>query len=459
MSIARDQLFDNARTLSNSIKLQFEADLMALDHVANLWRQDSNISRPKFREYVKSEFFQGSLDIMTSVILLHRVLDHQRDAVEADPGSVQVRYDCCNGTVYDLGEKACRDTAKTQCSIPGERFHFVALNTTSKTKDRAPPSPEYTVVMYQEPLENNPGPMGFDMQSHPARRSAWEAAAETGRKQLTKRVERIYSDRAEFGMLAWNPVFVDVAVDGNKTLFDGVELNSKGEWERQGKTPYAIGSVNGVYLLQNLFYKGIHSVFGKELSDTRAYLYDVRPGTEPDEALLAVYDPLYTADGLFTEAANNKALTLEQIKQRSEEVQVNAFTLDHTDVEFAVILEPSDRYFGSRITKNAIMVLLLSLGLVLAAQCERWLGHPSILSSEEVWRAKYEADFRKELEERIVIEAKQRAIEQAAAERAGGVQYSVVSQITTPGTPSDGARTPESNDGVPDTESGAACLA
>mmetsp|Transcript_89955 Transcript_89955/g.160100 ORF Transcript_89955/g.160100 Transcript_89955/m.160100 type:complete len:472 (-) Transcript_89955:160-1575(-) len=390
IQVAKAGLLRDTESLSMTIKARIENDFFALDSVANHWSQRSDMDRPQFRKYITSPFFNKSLSSMTTAILLHRVKDSQRDVIEQETGSLKLRSDCCHGSVYDADSAACNLTAEAQCSLPDGRFHFVCINMTTKVKDRCPRAQEYVVVMYQEPFEKNPGPMGFNMLSHPGRESAWLEAIETGQKAATKRVKRVYASQPEWGMLVWNPVFVDEETSGNQTFFDSPELFKKSELEAMGRRPYALGSVSGVYLLQRTLLGAVQDHVSS-LQDVRLHLFDRRNSTKPDESLLAVFDPQLSHEEMYALAWEDQGLTPKMVKDRSHNAVQVALTIGDSTLELLVVVEPNENWEQRQATSAPWIVLGVSLALGYASQLERWVGHPEILSAHALIEAKKES--------------------------------------------------------------------
>jgi CHASE1-domain containing sensor protein len=69
------------------------------------------------------------------------------------------------------------------------------------------PRPEYVVVAYIEPIENNRTALGFDIYSNPVRAAAIETARNTGRPTATAPIELVQESGTQKGMLALLPIY------------------------------------------------------------------------------------------------------------------------------------------------------------------------------------------------------------------------------------------------------------
>jgi len=387
-------LGNTAKTVANALRLQMESDLWVLDSVANLWHLDSQLSRHEFRQYVLSPYFMPKLTAMRTVILVHRVQAQHRDLYEMDPESVEVREDCCNGTAYDIPSEGlyCRDSAKNQCRITGEpRLHITAAFPQPEGgKPEVMPAsvddPEHLVVWYQEPLELNPGPTGFDLGSLASRRVGFEESTETGRKAFTKRLLRQFATVPEYGMLVWNNVVTDNAAFGNSSLLQGAPIFTKAEVEQQGKEPYAIGSVVAVYTLQHMLTGLIENVFGRELEDTRLYLFDERPTTGESERLLAIYDAQMTKAEVGNLVVEMGEMHRDEIIAQTEHTQLNRFLICDGYMSLSVAVAPKRNYFRHRVSNVPHFILAITLVMIMISQLERWCGHPFIVSQHGLVR-------------------------------------------------------------------------
>lgn len=394
-------LRNTAKTVANALRLQMESDLDVLDSVADMWHLDSQLSRPKFRQYVLSPYFRPKLNAMRTVILVHRIQAQHRDLYETEPGSVEVREDCCNGTAYDIPSEGvyCRARADNQCRITGEPRLYItaAFPRPEGGKPEVMPAsaddPEHLAVWYQEPLELNPGPTGFDLGSLPSRRAGFEESTETGQKAFTKRLMRHFASVPEYGMLVWNNVFTDKAAFGNSSLLQGAPFCTRAEVEQQGKEPYAIGSVVAVYTLQQMLTGVIKNVFGKELEDTRLYLFDERTATGESERLLAIYDTEMTEVQVGNLVVEMGEMHRDDIVAHIEHTQLNRFSISGTQMSLSVAVAPKHDYFRHRVSNVPHFILGISLVMILIAQLERWLGHPLIVSQHGLVRARIESQF------------------------------------------------------------------
>jgi CHASE1-domain containing sensor protein len=71
----------------------------------------------------------------------------------------------------------------------------------------ASPRPEYVVVAYIEPIEDNRTALGFDIYSNPVRAVAIETARSTGRPTATAPIELVQESGTQKGMLALLPIY------------------------------------------------------------------------------------------------------------------------------------------------------------------------------------------------------------------------------------------------------------
>lgn len=69
------------------------------------------------------------------------------------------------------------------------------------------PRPEYVVVTYIEPIEDNRNALGFDISSSPSRALAIEIARNTGRPTATGPIDLVQESGSQKGMLALLPVY------------------------------------------------------------------------------------------------------------------------------------------------------------------------------------------------------------------------------------------------------------
>eukprot|EP00928_Gymnodinium_smaydae_P080072 TRINITY_DN6386_c1_g1_i3.p1 TRINITY_DN6386_c1_g1~~TRINITY_DN6386_c1_g1_i3.p1 ORF type:complete len:497 (-),score=89.67 TRINITY_DN6386_c1_g1_i3:153-1643(-) len=425
----RNHLKATAKTVANTVKAKIESDLKALEAVGNLWRLDSKLDVPTYRLYVTSPLFKDNLQTMTTVMLLHNAKDQNRDKYELHPSFLALKHDCCKGTKYDLSfelKDKCRIRAKHQCGLSADRYHFVANEAATKKKIRAPKSDTYMVIMAQEPFENNPAPMGFDMRTFASRKVAWERAAATGEIAFTKRAIRTFAVPPEFGIVTWLPLFVD-AVDSNKTLFDGVNLLSKQELELQGKTPYPIASVSGVYVVSKILENSLRKVFGDELRHTTIYLFDDRDDVESSESLLSIYADSVSGNNNLMDNSN---LSPSTIMARTPGSQANSIKIEGTEMSVNIVIEPDELFLQSNRSNAPTWILLVSLLLVFGSQIERWLGKPSVVSTAHLRRTKAEAEVRAALEPQIKRQVDE--AEQREAERDAGVMTAWAAPSTEP---------------------------
>jgi len=406
-SHALEALENTGKTVAKSLKLQMEADMSTLDGVANLWALNSRISRMDYRRFITSPYFKDRLLSMNTVMLVHRIKPWQRDSYETDPESVVVRTDCCNGTKYDIPGSTCRAKAKNQCNIPGANRFFITEFVTVDGKTQVLPATadasgrnEYLVIMYQEPYELNPGPTGFDIGSQVDRRAAFYEADKTGLKVVSKRLLRVFAARKEFGMLVLNNVFVNNVKYGDKTLLDGVPIASKSEVMSSGGEPYFIGSVVAVYLLEPMLIKIINKVFGREIQNTRIYLFDDGAAVSETERLIGLYDPSLSEDQMMD-------LVIELSERTKAELlfdknsQVNTFALEGTKAVFSVGMVPNSNYLAAHVSQVPYYILGISIAIIAISQFERWLGHPWIVSEHELIRAAIEQDLRSKIDEEM----------------------------------------------------------
>mmetsp|Transcript_3279 Transcript_3279/g.10203 ORF Transcript_3279/g.10203 Transcript_3279/m.10203 type:complete len:524 (-) Transcript_3279:33-1604(-) len=422
---ALKSLKHTAISVTKALRLTMTSDLSTLDAVANVWHLDSRMSRYDFRQLILSDYFRPQLNMMETIILIHRVRGNQRDAMETEPSAVQVRTECCNTTAFDVPArgKICRNTAKNQCRIPGNRYHFVQRITRedgSKAMVPAANNSEYAVIYYQEPLEDNPGPTGLDMMSMADRIEAFWESDRTGLKGVTKRLKRFYSAVPEFGMLIWNNVFLDTTRDGEKMMLDGVQLQTKQRILDAGGEPYAVGSVVAVYRIQNLLRTVATQVFGEELMDAKLYLFDKRSKTEENERLLAMYDMRQNEEDTNSEVWENRDQPIDFFL-KDENAQYNDLVVPGTEVAFSVALVPHSDYLARHTTEYPLIILGISLCLVICAQMERWMGHPIIISELTLQRSLVEQELREELEPQIAQKAAD--ITEAEAATACGAPY------------------------------------
>jgi hypothetical protein len=345
---------------------------------------------------------------METIILTQRVKPHQREELENEPSAVELRRECCNGTKYDIPSQGsiCSVRAKSQCKIQGpHKYYFTEVihndDGSRKVLQAAHDEKDRLIVNWQEPLEKNPGPIGLDLFSLPARAEAfWESDA-TGQKGVTKRMVRVFASNREFGVLVWNNVFVCNTTDGNKTLSQGVQLGPKAKILETCNDPYSIGSVVAVYKPQVMLSSAISKIFTREVTDTKLFLFDNRPTTEERQRLLAYYDQSITPVAMNEEAMRISEQTIEELTQ-SDDVQLNNFAIPGTNnVEFLVAAVPNDSFMDRHTSKFPVVILILSLVLVGTSQIERWLGHPAIISQSALARAKWEQLIRAEIEREI----------------------------------------------------------
>jgi len=230
---------------------------------------------------------------------------------------------------------------------------------------------------------------------------------------MTRRMERVFSP-GEFGLLIWNNLFVDKAVDGNKTVtMDGVNLMTKQELVHQGKEPYSIASVIAVYEVQYMFYNTVQKAFSQSLENTQVWLLDERVSTPNNQRILAMWDSGLTPEQMKSLVMESKAKTKDQLCENREKFKSLNFqipTLADGTILSVLVLPKDDYSYGtSEFYPN--LILILSLVLATVAQVERWIGHPVVISSTKLWQAKVENELRQALEPEIVhrssVEAEQ----------------------------------------------------
>lgn len=180
-------------------------------------------------------------------------------------------------------------------------------------------------------------------------------------------------------------------------VLDGVQLNRKKTIEDLGGTPHSIGSVVAVYQINRMLVNIIKNVFGREIQDTRIYLFDNRPTTPANEQLLAMYDPMQTAEQMQATVIDKQHTTVEDLK-KNDDVQVNTFDVSGVEVSFVVALVPTDDYIAAHTTNAPYIILCISIALVIFAQLERWMGHPWVMSQDSLVRTYMEREIRVQVE-------------------------------------------------------------
>jgi len=257
------------------------------------------------------------------------------------------------------------------------------------------------VMMYMEPLELNPGPMGLDFFSMPDRTAGFLDADESGEKGMTTRMLRAFADTSEFGLLVWNNLFVDLSTDANKTLYHGVKLAKKDRIIGAGGTPYSLASVVAVYRIQVLLENVITKVFGVEVGQTQIFLFDDRPSTGERQRLMAMYDQSLTPSQRSNRAVAMGGKTKAELTD-AKDAQINSFKVKGTRSDFSVAVVPTERYMATHTSEYPYFILMISLLLVVVAQLERWCGHPILVSSYTLTQSRIEEELRAKVEWSIV---------------------------------------------------------
>jgi hypothetical protein len=232
-------------------------------------------------------------------------------------------------------------------------------------------------------------------------------------------MERVFSP-GEFGLLVWNNLFVDRAVDGNKSvMIDGVTLMTKEELEHEGKEAYSIGSVMAVYELQYMLSNVIARVFGRALDNTRVWLLDERANTEENERILAMWDASLTEPEMAANVMVNKEKTKADLLQGNSKSY--DFSIDGMaeGTKLSILVVPHERFLSDMRSYYPGLILALSLVLATTSQVERWIGHPIVISSTKLWQAKIEQELRDDIEPQILRVASDGAIAHASRENHG----------------------------------------
>lgn len=110
-----------------------------------------------------------------------------------------------------------------------------------------------------------------------------------------------------------------------------------------------------------------------------------------NERLLAVYDPELTEEEMVEMLVQLGAATVPEITGASPDTQSHSFDLEDLSLRLTMAMVPSDSYFASRVSNVPYAILGISIGMVLFAQAERWVGHPSVVSQSGLIRDSIEA--------------------------------------------------------------------
>lgn len=394
--------------VAKALRLQMQADLATLDTVANLWSLSGDLSREDYRKFILSPYFSERRRVMDTIMLVHRIQPSHQEAYETHPDAVRARAACCNSSEYDIPSQhvVCRSRS-AQCKQPGDRFQIlehVMVDGQSKVRPASADASargEHLVVYYQEPCEVNPGPMGMDLGSLPDRREGFTRSDATGGKGVTGRLSSMFVGKTQYCMLVWNNVFANAKTMAGRSILGGVPTYTKQQVIDMGGEPYSIGSVVAKYSTQRMLVSTIAKVFGREISNTRIYFFDGRAEVPTNERLLAVYDPELTEEEMVEMLVQLGAATVPEITGASPDTQSHSFDLEDLSLRLTMAMVPSDSYFASRVSNVPYAILGISIGMVLFAQAERWVGHPSVVSQSGLIRDSIEAELRAAIKEEM----------------------------------------------------------
>jgi len=201
----------------------------------------------------------------------------------------------------------------------------------------------------------------------------------------------------------FNNVYTRIENKGVKTiLHDDMELQKKQRVIDSGGTPYAIGSVVGVYAVQDMLFEIVNKVFPRDgVKDAKIYLFDERMTTPPYEQFFAFYDPMLSEIESKERMTQNAHLSKAQVLADNPRAVEGMQSINGTTFQFSVLLAPNDDYLSEQTSFYPYCILCISVLLVFVGQCERWLGHPTILSESQLVQAKVEAKMRKDVEEKV----------------------------------------------------------
>jgi len=335
--IVNAALADTVSAMARVIGLHIERDLGYQDQVANLWSLIPDISREKFREFIISPAFIPISDTMAGMSLIRYFNGSNRSQFEQNNEAFV--KECCAGLCAN--------------HVYCEEQRFMVMETVNGAFGESPPQDSYLVVDYIEPLASNIGALGFNLASNAARLEAWQNATKSGQKVFTRRLTLMQTGGTEFGILVWQALFK--SKDNSKIVFKSNENAST----------QAVGSINGVYLTQQLLDKSLN-VFKKddELGGLNIYLMDSQ-GSDGNQ-LLASF-------GNFTEdqQASNRNLNLWDFPDRALSSNIH---VPNSSASLVLVVEPDKSYVSKRTSDMPLVLLMWSLLLVCLAQMERSLG-------------------------------------------------------------------------------------
>lgn len=365
-----------AQSITNSIKAGMQQDLVYQDMVANLWMLNPTISRTDFRKFIMSEAYSPGLTAMAGMSLIPRVMGAaERQQMEAGAAEEALRLQCCanateTGASCSTGaasglfcpEHSGRGESKYQFTQFGDGGVLVpAVGDSQAYLDRVG-AEEYMIVHMIEPFETNTRVWGFNLLSSDARLAAWRRAIQSGKKTFTTRLTLVQGTGSEFGVLVWLPIFKDSA-GARKTAFNAGNTS--------GLT--AVGSVNGVYFLQEGLTKTIRRTYSdSQLEDVSIFLYDNNAAFDGKMEYLASYgveDAFETyKDADFTEAT-----------KVAHHFQMIDLELETTDLRWKVIVAMTSKYNGKRRTWMPEIATLIGVFFTMLGFMDRVLGHPILL--------------------------------------------------------------------------------
>merc|ERR1719502_1398002 len=114
-----------------------------------------------------------------------------------------------------------------------------------------------------------------------------------------------------------------------------------------------------------------------------------------------MYDQTLTPTQRSNKAVELSSKTREELTN-AELMELNYFEVAGSRARFSVAIVANEEYLSKHTSSYPLIILLLSAGLVIIAQLERWIGHPSIISQSSLVRAKIEAELRAEVEADII---------------------------------------------------------
>ena len=199
-------------TFSSVVLLFVLASGWEMDRLRLEFEQSTQIVVQKFRRD-----FDGYLELVRSVESLHAATGKiDRDPFRSFVSPLLPRHPGMQAISWNrLVREAEREEFERSMRAQGfKEFRMIELD----GQDRPVPAssrPEYVCVTYIEPHEKNRAALGYDVISHPARRTAFERARDSGKPTATRRITLIQDKEAYPAILVALPIYAEAGPRGS----------------------------------------------------------------------------------------------------------------------------------------------------------------------------------------------------------------------------------------------------